>query len=83
MAKITRAQRLALKRVYDRCQLSDGNVIGSNLASWMNRNCDEMPSYQAKSYRQFRKTVQQGYDCIMIPWCGMWLGIEKDGYTHS
>lgn len=20
---------------------------------------------------------------ITIPWCGMWLCIERDGYTHS
>lgn len=40
---------------------------------------------QAKgiSYRQFRKTVEHGHDCIMVLWCGMWLGIEPDGYTHS
>jgi len=34
-------------------------------------------------YRQFRKTLQQGFDCLMVQWRGMWLGIEKDGYTHS
>jgi hypothetical protein len=31
----------------------------------------------------FTATVQQGRDCIMVQWCGMWLGIETDGYTHS
>jgi hypothetical protein len=20
---------------------------------------------------------------VMVQWCGMWLGIEPDGYTHS
>ena len=35
------------------------------------------------SYLQFRRTAQRGYDCLMVEWCGMWLGIEKDGYTHS
>lgn len=35
------------------------------------------------SYREFRKTVQTGWDCVMVRWCGMWLGIETDGYTHS
>ena len=35
------------------------------------------------SYLQFRRTVQHGYDCLMVYWCNMWLGIEKDGYTHS
>lgn len=38
---------------------------------------------QNLSYLQFRKTVQPGWDCVMVPWCGMWLGIEQDGYTHS
>ncbi len=36
-----------------------------------------------QSYRQFRKTVCPGWDCIMVPFAEMWLGIEKDGYTHS
>ena len=37
----------------------------------------------AKSYREFRRRVRPGPDCIMVPWCNMWLGIEADGYTHS
>ena len=24
-----------------------------------------------------------GYGAVMVPWAGMWLGIEKDGHTHS
>lgn len=35
------------------------------------------------TYKAFRKKVQQGYDCIMIHWCNMWVGIEADGYTHT
>lgn len=35
------------------------------------------------SYLKFRRTVQQGWNCIMVPFAGMWLGIEHDGYTHS
>jgi hypothetical protein len=35
------------------------------------------------TYREFRKTIQPGPGCIMVPWAGMWLGIEPDGYTHS
>ena len=35
------------------------------------------------TYRQFRATVQPGPGCVMVKWCGMWLGIERDGYTHS
>ena len=37
----------------------------------------------ATTYRQFRRRVVQGFDCLMLEWCGMWLGIETDGYTHS
>ncbi len=35
------------------------------------------------SYLAFRRTVQPGPGCIMVPFHGMWLGIEPDGYTHS
>lgn len=37
------------------------------------------------SYREFRRQVVQVFydDCVMIEIPGMWLGIEKDGYTHS
>ena len=41
----------------------------------------------SKTYREFRAKVQPGGfgsdTYIMIQWCGMWLGIESDGYTHS
>jgi len=37
------------------------------------------------TYRQFRRTVVPNglLDCLMVPFAGMWLGIELDGYTHS
>ena len=37
------------------------------------------------TYLEFRRTVQYAFydDCIMLPFAGMWLGIEVDGYTHS
>lgn len=41
---------------------------------------------QEISYRQFRKSAQPtfGMDgAIVVPWCGMWLVIEKDGYVHT
>ena len=34
-------------------------------------------------YRAIRRTAQPGPGCVMIPFAGMWLGIEPDGYTHS
>ncbi len=38
---------------------------------------------RAISYREFRRMVEIGCSCIMVSWCGMWLGIEPDGHTHS
>ena len=77
---LTKEQRTALKRVYDRTAL----VIladGTTRAAKQNEQYYGLARYA--TYRQFRKTARQGYDCIMVPWCGMWLGIESDGYTHS
>lgn len=38
---------------------------------------------QGMSYLEFRRTVKLGFDCVLVKWCDMWIGIEKDGYTHS
>lgn len=41
---------------------------------------------EAGTYRQFRKTVQATFamdHAVVVPWCGIWLCIETDGYTHS
>lgn len=38
------------------------------------------------TYRQFRATIQPTFGCdgaIVLPWAGMWLCIERNGYTHS
>ena len=37
------------------------------------------------TYRQFRKTayVNTMMNCVLVQWCGITLGIEPDGYTHS
>lgn len=37
------------------------------------------------SYLSFRRMARPNaiMDCVMVPWQGMWLGIEIDGYTHS
>ena len=66
---LTTHQRKALKAVFDR-----GRVY-----------CDtaKPTEYGRLNYRAFRRTVQPGFGCIMVPWHNMWLGIEPDGYTHS
>lgn len=41
---------------------------------------------EGKSYRQLRAAAQATFGCdgaIALPWCGMWLCIERNGYTHS
>ena len=36
------------------------------------------------SYLHFRRRWRQGFgDYVRAQWCGMWLGIEPDGYAHS
>jgi len=40
----------------------------------------EKPSYLAWRRSGYNNTL---INCFMIPWCGMWLGIEPDGYAHS
>ena len=36
------------------------------------------------SFLAFRRTVEPTYDdSVMVNWCGMYIGIEADGYPHS
>jgi hypothetical protein len=67
---LNKAQQRALKAVYDRGPIYRTIKVGH-----------ERPI----TYRQFRKRVRIDtlIDCAMVQWCGMTLGIEQDGYTHS
>jgi len=40
---------------------------------------------QGMSFLAFRRTVSSLplEQCAIVLWCGMYLGIEADGYTHS
>ena len=39
---------------------------------------------QGLTYLQFRRTAWVAFsDYVAVPWCGMHMGIESDGYTHS
>lgn len=70
MVRTTRAQRVALKRLYDRAPI------------YATR--DDARTGRPIPYREWRRGyVYPGHDCIMVPWAGMWIGIETDGYTHS
>lgn len=78
--KITRAQRVALKRIFDRKPLwysPDGRIVDRFEDS-------SVVASSPLQYREFRGEVLMGdFGCIMIQWANMWLGIEHDGYTHS
>jgi len=68
----TRDQRLAIKRIFDRSP-----IYVTKVAEAMN---------QPISYKRFRASVA-GTICmdgaVIVNWAGMWLAIERDGYTHS
>lgn len=98
MIKLNRAQRLALKKVYDRQPIfaTNGNPIaaltpkGHRIDFWDDRlrlaDCTPIYEQSPLTYRQFRKQVCPvfgGSGAVLVPWCGMWLGIEPDGHTHS
>jgi putative SOS response-associated peptidase YedK len=80
MMTLTKEQRKALKRVFDRQPL----VLRWNGRTHTADRWENYPPLNPQmTYREFRKLVVWSFDCVMVPWCGMWLGIEKDGYTHS
>lgn len=78
MDKITRAQRVALKRVYDRAPIYLDTAVTA-------RGAPVRTSDYRLTYRGFRRRAHQGFrsGCLVVFWKGMWLGIEPDGYTHS
>jgi hypothetical protein len=55
------------------------------LARILERKFERAPSPPTiADYRAMRRSeVFPGPGCIMVPFAGMWLGIEPDGYTHS
>ena len=69
MVRTTREQRETLKR------------------KWTDQNYSrKMARRPPLTYLHFRRTVEGlfgGNGCIMVPWCGMWLGIEPDGCAHT
>jgi hypothetical protein len=71
MIKLTKPQRKALYRVYERTREDAGPRTLFQRQNGL------------QSYRAFRRTVQPGPGCVMVRYAGMWLGIEPDGYTHS
>lgn len=82
---LTKQQRAALKAVFDRQPLYRHfiGIMGEVFEHLPLNTQMEYKGQRPATYRQFRRTVRIGSGCIMVPWCGMWLGIEPDGHTHS
>ncbi len=81
MVKLTKAQRQALFRVFQR-----------DFPGWHTPTCrvetrtGRHVKVSSIKYRRFRRQVTPYFDgsgCVMVPFHSMWLGIEVDGYTHS
>ena len=64
--------------------LSPGNIPTMHVSQmwFLYRKYKDNPD-GSPSFAHFMGRAVQGYDCLMINWCNMWLGIETDGYTHS
>jgi hypothetical protein len=80
MVKLTKAQRKALFAVFQR------DFPGWVTPFMRHDTRDVIVQVPSLQWRRFRKTVTPYFDgsgCVMVPWHGMMLGIETDGYTHS
>ena len=72
MITLTKPQRNAIMRSFSRSDPMPDHPL--NKSAWLNR------------YKAFRKSVGGTFGCdgaVVVQWAGMWLCIEKDGYTHT
>jgi hypothetical protein len=76
---LTKPQRFALWKVFKR-DFPSWVAPNKRLSYAVDQGVVPVPTIQ---WRRFRAKVQPGPGCVMVPWKGMWLGIEPDGYTHS
>lgn len=81
-SKLTKEQSLALLKVYHRDLMRVASNCEYEIEKKVNLGMD-MKTPRWKSFLDCRRKVSICYDCIMIQFGNYWLGIEKDGYTHS
>lgn len=80
MVKTTKAQRVALHRKYIQDNLRHSHWIKDTDGG------PKLEDIRYSSYKDMRRNIQPTIGCddaITVQWCGMWLCIETDGYTHS
>lgn len=70
--------------------MSDGVTLNEKQEASLKEIFDRGPAHdqttgKVMTYADFRATVKPelGGAAVMVYWCGMWLGIEPDGYVHS
>jgi len=89
MVRLTRAQREAVWRVFQRDWPNyitpRSRHVGTRCKHCGQWSSPEIVKCASGNYRRFRALVKPAFgdSCVMLPWSGMWLGIEADGYTHS
>ncbi len=89
MTKLNRAQRIALKALFDRGPIFSRKFVTvklSDIAAHPHISLAAQDYLPRVSYREFRATVAPllaGGGCVLVPWKGMTVGIEPDGYTHT
>lgn len=69
MVKTTKAQRVTIQRLAQRINMSR-----------------KEQALRPLSYKQVRSTIQPTFGCdgaVALPYCGMFVCIERDGYAHS
>lgn len=50
------------------------------------RVANEGRTHEKQTFKEFLETVSPTFGCddaVVVPWCGMILCIETDGYCHS
>ena len=75
----TRAQRVALLSLFRRSGFPDWGPC-----TRVDRFTGQRVKIPTAQWRRFRKGFRWGYgDFIGGEWKGMFVGIERDGYTHT
>jgi hypothetical protein len=86
MIPTTRKQREALFKIYKRDNPNMVTPRKLGMVTFTDIGVTVYTRVPSVNYRKFREQVKPSFDgtgCIMLYWKGMWLGIEKDGHTHS
>jgi hypothetical protein len=69
MVKTSKAQRVTIQRLAQRINMSR-----------------KEQALRPLSYKQVRASIQPTFGCdgaVALPYCGMFVCIERDGYAHS